>query len=154
MKVQWQNTIYGEDKAEAGAAPENRITKPRASNRSSLPKHLARVEEVIEPGSLMWACVGRHCSGEDVSERRGVAPAQLRVVITRRQKYAYRACTDGVVQVPAPARPIQAGLPTEATVAHVLFSKYADHLPLFRQAQTISISLRSKYYALKPFCLR
>jgi transposase len=34
------------------------------------------------------------------------------------------------------ARIIQAGLPTEATVAHVLVSKYADHLPLYRQAQS------------------
>lgn len=51
--------------------------------------------------------------------------------------YACRACTDGVVQAPAPARLIQAGLPTETTVAHVLVSKYADHLPLYRQAQII-----------------
>jgi len=35
----------------------------------------------------------------------------------------------------APARLIEGGLPTEATVAHVLVSKYADHLPLYRQAQ-------------------
>ena len=35
----------------------------------------------------------------------------------------------------APARLIEGGLPTEATVAHVLVSKFADHLPLYRQAQ-------------------
>jgi len=39
------------------------------------------------------------------------------------------------VQAPAPARLIEGGLPTEATVARVLVSKYADHLPLYRQAQ-------------------
>jgi transposase len=61
-----------------------------------------------------------------------VVPAQFRVIVTRRPKYACRACTDGVVQAPAPARLIQAGPPTEATVAHVLVSKYADHLPLYR----------------------
>lgn len=60
------------------------------------------------------------------------------MIVTRRPKYACRACTDGVVQAPAPARLIQAGLPTEATVAHVLVSKYADHLPLYRQAQIMS----------------
>ncbi len=65
-------------------------------------------------------------------------PAQFRVIVTRRSKYACRACTDGVVQAPAPARLIQAGLPTEATIAHVLVSKYADHLPLYRQAQIMS----------------
>ena len=52
-----------------------------------------------------------------------------------RPKYACRACQDIVVQSPAPARLIEGGLPTEATVAHVLVSKYADHLPLYRQAQ-------------------
>src|SRR6202789_2400488 len=40
-----------------------------------------------------------------------------------------------VVQAPAPTRLIEGGLPTEATVAQVLVSKYADHLPLYRQAQ-------------------
>jgi transposase len=40
-----------------------------------------------------------------------------------------------VVQAPAPARLIEGGLPTEATVAQVLVAKYADHLPLYRQAQ-------------------
>jgi transposase len=39
------------------------------------------------------------------------------------------------VQAPAPARLIEGGLPTEATMAQVLVSKYADHLPLYRQAQ-------------------
>lgn len=40
-----------------------------------------------------------------------------------------------MVQAPAPARLIEVGIPTEATVARVLVSKYADHLPLYRQAQ-------------------
>ena len=62
-------------------------------------------------------------------------PAQFRVLVVRRPKYACRACEDVVVQAPAPARLIEGGLPTEATVAHVLVSKYADHLPLYRQAQ-------------------
>src|SRR5947199_2031318 len=46
-----------------------------------------------------------------------------------------RACEDVVVQTAAPAGLIEGGLPTEATVAQVLVSKYADHLPLYRQAQ-------------------
>jgi len=126
--------IHAEDEADAPAG--NRISKPRAINRGSLPKHLPRAEEVIEPESLVCACGGcLHWIGEDVSERLDVVPAQFRVIVTRRPKYACRACTDGVVQAPAPARLIQAGLPTEATVAHVLVSKYADHLPLYRQAQ-------------------
>ncbi|TWC81423.1 transposase [Rhizobium sp. SJZ105] len=129
--------IHAEDEADVPAG--NRIAKARAINRGSLPKHLPRIEEVIEPESLICACGGcLHCNGEDVSERLDVVPAQFRVLVTRRPKFACRACTDGVVQAPAPARLIQAGLPTEATVAHVLVSKYADHLPLYRQAQIMS----------------
>lgn len=129
--------IHAEDEADAPAA--NRIAKPRAINRGSLPKHLPRIEEVIEPESLICGCGGcLHCIGEDVSERLDVIPAQFRVIVTRRPKYACRACTDGIVQAAAPARLIQAGLPMETTVAHVLVSKYADHLPLYRQAQIMS----------------
>ena len=76
-----------------------------------------------------------HRIGEDVSERLDIVPAQFRVLVVRRPKYACRSCEDVVVQAPAPARLIEGGLPTEATVAQVLVSKYADHLPLYRQAQ-------------------
>jgi transposase len=76
-----------------------------------------------------------HRIGEDTGERLDIVPAQFRVLVVRRPKYACRACENVVVQTPAPARLIEGGLPTEATVAHVLVSKYADHLPLYRQAQ-------------------
>jgi transposase len=72
---------------------------------------------------------------EDTGKRLDVVPAQFRVLVVRRPKYACRACENAVVQAPAPARLIEGGLPTEATVAQVLVSKYADHLPLYRQAQ-------------------
>ena len=109
----------------------------RRANRGALPKHLPRLETVIEPESLDCPCCGGalHAIGENVSERLDVIPAQFRVLVTRRPRYACRGCTEGVVQAPAPARLITGGLPTEAMVAHVLVGKYADHLPLYRQAQ-------------------
>lgn len=129
--------VHAEEDVEDRAA--RRPAKPRSTNRGSLPKHLPRIEEIIEPESLVCRCGGcLHCIGEDVSERLDVIPAQFRVIVTRRPKYACRSCTDGVVQAPAPARLIPGGMPTEAAVAHVLVSKYADHLPLYRQAQIYS----------------
>lgn len=129
--------VHAEEDTEDRAA--RRPAKPRSTKRGSLPKHLPRVEEIIEPESLVCRCGGcLHCIGEDVSERLDVIPAQFRVIVTRRPKYACRSCTDGVVQAPAPARLIPGGMPTEAAVAHVLVSKYADHLPLYRQAQIYS----------------
>jgi transposase len=63
-----------------------------------------------------------------------VVPAQLRVRVTIRPRYACRGCTDGVHQRRAPDHAIPGGLPTEALLAHVLMAKYGDGLPLYRQA--------------------
>jgi transposase len=131
---------FGEERAAADAADASlKATRSmrRRANRGALPEHLPRVEVVIAPESTACACCGGalHAIGEDVSERLDVIPAQFRVIVTRRPKYACRRCAEGVEQAPAPARLIAGGLPTEAMVAHVLVSKYADHTPLYRQAQ-------------------
>jgi transposase len=75
-----------------------------------------------------------HRIGEDRTERLDVVPAQLRVRVTIRPRYACRGCGDGVHQRPAPDHAIPGGLPTEALLAHVLMAKYGDGLPLYRQA--------------------
>ena len=119
--------------------PPKAKPSPRKSNRGHLPKHLPRVEEIIEPESTLCACgAERHIISEDTSERLDIIPAQFRVIVTRRPKYACRSCEAGIVQVPAKPRLIEGGMPTEATVASVIVSKYADHLPLYRQAQIYS----------------
>ena len=129
--------VEAEIDADERTAPV-RPPKPRQTNRGSLPKHLERVEVVIAP-DLSCACgAERHVIGEDVSERLDIIPAQFRVIVTRRPKYACRSCEGGITQAPAPAHIIAGGMPTEATLAHVLVSKYADHLPLYRQAQIYS----------------
>jgi len=129
---------------DAGAEQHNEIVreagiKARRANRGHLPKHLPREEVIIEPEHSDCPCCGGalHVIGEDISERLDRVPAKLKVIVTRRPKYACRSCTDGVVQAPAPARLITGGLPTEAFVADVLVSKYADHLPLYRQSQIL-----------------
>jgi transposase len=109
----------------------------RRANRGALPAHLPRIETVVDVASQICPCCSGtlHRIGEDVAERLDIVPAQFRVLVVRRPKYACRACEDIVVQAPAPARLIGGGLPTEATVAQVLVSKYADHCPLYRQSQ-------------------
>lgn len=64
-----------------------------------------------------------------------MVPTTFRVLVTRRPHYGCRSCEGAVVQAPAPARIVERGLPTEALIAQVLVEKYADHVPLFRQAQ-------------------
>jgi len=124
---------------EEQAAPQARADRAakRRTNRGSLPAHLPRIETVIDIEDKACPCCKNelHRIGEDASERLDVIPAQFRVLVVRRPKYACRACEEAVVQAPASARLIEGGIPTEATVAHALVSKYADHLPLYRQAQ-------------------
>ena len=131
-------------------APEGPTTPPasprkrRSVNRNigNLPEGLPRIEEVIEPESTLCpcGCGEMHGIGEDRTERLDIVPAQLRVIVTVRPKYACRACTDGVTQAPAPAHLIEGALPTEGAIAHVLVSKYADHCPLYRQSQILARS--------------
>ncbi|TJZ75900.1 IS66 family transposase, partial [Paracoccus hibiscisoli] len=83
-------------------------------------------------------CGEMHRIGEDRTERLDIVPAQLRVIVIVRPKYACRRCAEGVTQAPAPAHLIEGGLPTEGALAHVLVSKYADHLPLYRQSQILA----------------
>jgi transposase len=133
-----QVAASGEAEAEAtNPAERARRSAKRRMNRGSLPAHLPRVEMVIDIDDHACPCCGEalHQIGEDASERLDIVPAQFRVLVVRRPKYACRACENVVVQAKAPARLIEGGLPTEATVAQVLVSKYADHLPLYRQAQ-------------------
>ncbi len=78
-----------------------------------------------------------HKIGEDRTERLDIVPAQLRVIVTVRPKYACRTCTDGVTQAPAPAALIEGGLPTEGAIAHVPPLGDAKHrLPVNGSANT------------------
>jgi transposase len=112
-------------------------SRKRRANRGALPAHLPREEIVVDIVDKACPCCGgaRHVIGEDVSERLDVTPARFKVLVMRRPKYACRACEGEVAQAAAPERLIEAGIPTEALVAHVIVSKYGDHQPLYRQAQ-------------------
>lgn len=88
---------------------------------------------MIEP-ELPAGCEGldKVLIGEDVLERLDVTRAKFRVIVTRRPKYAYRNLHH-VIQAPAPLHITENGIPTEALLAQVAVSKYADDLPLYRQ---------------------
>src|SRR6202012_938765 len=80
-----------------------------------------------------------HCGGtlrplgEDVSEVLEYVPARVKVIRTVRPKLSC-ACCSRIVQEPAPSRPIERGLAGPGLLAHVLVSKFADHIPLYRQS--------------------
>jgi len=108
---------------------------PRAP-RKPLPEHLPR-EVIIHPAACTCCpdCGGAlRQFGEDRSEQLERIAASYKVIEHVRPKFACGAC-EQVVQAPAPARPIDHGLPGPALLAHVLVSKFADHLPLYRQSE-------------------
>ena len=116
---------------------------PRATNKSRpraprkpLPEDLPREVITHAPASTCCPDCGGAMRqfGEDVSEQLERVPASYKVIQHVRPKFACGAC-EQVVQAPAPARPIDQGLPGPGLLAHVLVSKFADHLPLYRQSE-------------------
>ena len=118
-------------------APGKEQKPKRASDdRPSLPDHLPREDVTLDIDAGACPCCGGaiHKIGETVSEMLDYVPARLRVLRLRRPKYGCRACGT-IHQAPAPERPIAKGLASPGLLAHVLVSKYCDHLPLYRQSQ-------------------
>jgi transposase len=103
--------------------------------RKPLPDHLPREDVVLSPGETCEQCGGalRHL-GEDVSETLEFVPGRFKVIRTVRPKLSCRCC-ETIHQASVPSMPIERGRPGPGLLAHVLVSKYADHLPLYRQSQ-------------------
>ncbi len=110
-------------------------SRPRAP-RKPLPEDLPREVITHPPASTCCPDCGGALRqfGQDVSEQLERIPASYKVIQHVRPKFACGAC-EQVVQAPAPARPIDQGLPGPSLLAHVLVSKFADHLPLYRQSE-------------------
>ena len=105
-------------------------------SRKPLPEDLPReVVTHLPPHSNCPDCGGAlRQFGEDVSEQLERIPATFKVIRHVRPKFACAAC-EHVIEAPAPARPIERGLPGPALLAHVLVSKYADHRVSRRRQQ-------------------
>ena len=115
--------------SDAAIDPKN---KPK---RKPLPADLPRNEEVLSPGDACGKCGGAlKTLGEDVTEELEYVPGRFVVNRIVRPRMAC-SCCEAICQAPLPSRPIERGRPGPGLLAHVLVSKYADHLPLYRQSQ-------------------
>ncbi|GGY57325.1 IS66 family transposase [Parvularcula lutaonensis] len=131
-----------ETAAEAGAsassndpASSESADPKKKPKRKPLPEHLQREDVVHEPESICSDCGKpmRHL-GEDVREVLDYIPGRFVVHRHVRPKLSCRDC-GAIAQKPMPNLPIVRGMPGPGLLAHVLVSKYADHLPLYRQSQ-------------------
>lgn len=115
--------------------------KARAHGRQALPTELPRRIEVVDVPEAERSCA--RCGqqtveiGHEVSEKLEYAPASFHVVQTRRVK---RACPagHGVTVAPSAPQAVEKSMAAEGLLAHVVVSKYADHLPLYRQESILA----------------
>lgn len=115
-----------------------RRKKRKPTGRKKLPGSLPRKRVILKPTEDDKRC--RCCEQEmvtiglETSEQLDYIPSSLRILETIRPKLACTRCRDRVVTLPPPAQAIPKCLATPSLLAHVVTSKFADHLPLNRQA--------------------
>lgn len=126
---------------EARSTEEPPLVKPKLTVeptkpvRRPLPARLPRETVMHSAPCQCPSCGGAlREAGEDVAEVLEYVPERFKVIRHVRPKYSCAACAT-LVQSPAPSRPIARGLAGPGLLAHVLVSKYADHLPLYRQSE-------------------
>ena len=141
LELRLEELEAGEAEAISKAVAEGRPLPtpdgPRPK-RQPLPDHLPRTEVVHEP-EQDGACRCPNCGGdmgplgEDVTEVLDYLPGRFQVIRHVRPKYACRSC-EAITQAPAPPMPTPRGRAAPGMLAHLLVSKYLDHLPLYRQS--------------------
>lgn len=119
----------------AQETPKETITytrkKKKHAGRNALPEHLPVREVIIEPQE---DTTGLKKIGEEVTETLEYTPASLVKKRTVRPKYAKKD-NEGVLIAELPRRPIDKSIAEASLLAHILVSKYVDHLPFYRQIQ-------------------
>ncbi|MBV8073508.1 MAG: IS66 family transposase [Acidobacteriaceae bacterium] len=119
----------------ASSTSENSTSTRRKSSRGPLPGHLPRETQTHAPKDEVCPDCGGTLKalGEDVSEMLEYVPAHFKVIRIVRPKCRCTAC-NRILQEPAPNRPVERSMAGAALLAHILVSKYGDHLPLYRQS--------------------
>ena len=123
------------DAAETTETGASSKKKRKPSTRAPLPDHLPAETIVHEAPCVCPTCGGDKFGriGADEREVLEYVPSHFKRVVHVRPKMSCRAC-ETVVQAPMPTLPIEKGRPGPALLAHVVVSKFCDHLPLYRQA--------------------
>jgi len=125
----------------ASAKPSEKKSKVQSHERARpvrrpLPLNLPRefVRHELSQEAQICECGCRlHEIGAEKSEQLHIIPAKMTVRVHERVKYGCRGCEGKVITAPMPKQPIPKSMATPSTLAHIVISKYADALPLYRQ---------------------
>lgn len=159
QKYPGQHELFDEAEAEAtadeddgDAETEQAETVPvdgharKKPGRKPLPEDLPRVEVIHDLAEDEKVCSADghplHCIGQETTEQLDIVPARVQVIQHVRYKYGCRHCETGVTTASMPPQVIPKSIATAGLLAWVAVSKYADALPLYRQA-TIFDRLRA-----------
>jgi transposase len=113
-----------------------REPRPRQPKAPRLPDHLPVVEEVIDPEPVKAQPQNWRQIGQEVTEQLDYEPGRFLKRRTVRRTYVHRTEPDSApVTAALPPCLQERGLAAPGLLAHVLVSKYCDHLPLYRQEQ-------------------
>lgn len=129
--------VGADDAEDETASAKGSEEKVRRRGRKPLPDSLPRrdVEHLPAEGCACRACGGAlRKVGEDVTEILEYRPGRFEVVRHVRPAFSCRTC-EAMTQAPMPSLPIERGRPGPGLLAHVLVSKYCDHIPLYRQSE-------------------
>ena len=135
LQLEDDETTHAELKVAAERVAPSPEPRTR-SDRKPLPDHLPREIVTHTPeGDCCSACGGElRQFGEDISEQLEYIPDSFKVIRHVRPKFSCKGC-DRIVEAPAASRPIERGLAGPGLLAHVILSKFGDHLPLYRQSE-------------------
>ena len=137
-----ESPVAAEQATEEIATPAG-IDAPKPRRRPRVAEGTPRERRVLDPGAACPYCGGDlRVVGEDVSELLDMIAAQLKVIEIARPKKSCRRC-ERMVQSPAPSRPIPGSMAGPGLLAHVLVSKFDDHVPLYRQTEIFALMGRT-----------
>jgi transposase len=141
-----QQNLFDElDVADSDSEPqfdEDKIdityTRTRKPKRKPLPKHLPRIDTVVDIDDADKVCAcgcNKVHMGEKVSEQLDIVPAKVQVLRTIRPQYVCKSCDNDAISIAAlQKRVLPKSMLSEGALAHILVAKYVDHMPLYRQS--------------------
>jgi transposase len=120
------------DDAATDTVATEQLLPPRRRGKPRIAADAPREVITLDPGERCGGVL--RLVGEDVAEILDFIAAKLKVIEIHRPKKSCRDC-ERMVQTPAPSRPIPRGLAGPSLLAHILVTKFDDHVPLYRQGE-------------------